>query len=110
MKKIDRTHLERKSDKYSVEDWLDKDNWESLIPLEIEDKVGKEKVCFQDGNFTLTKQLDFTRGKDSQKLSICKNTKLEITSTFFVNKEHKLYIDATEDENCLARYINDSNE
>ena len=46
IKKIDRTHLEPKFDKYSVEDWLDKDNWESLIPLEIEDEMGKKKfVC-----------------------------------------------------------------
>ena len=72
-------------------------------------KWEKEKICLQDGNFTLTKQLDFTGGKDSEAEYMQKHETGD-NEYIFVNKEHKLYIDATEDENCLARYINDSNE
>ena len=109
MKKIDRMHLERKFDKYSVEDWLDKDNWEGLIPLEIEDEVGKGKGLIARRKFEVNDTIGFYRGKRLTEAEYMKKHQVGENEYIFVNKENKLYIDATEDENCLARYINDSN-
>ena len=109
MKRIDRMHLERKFDNYSVEDWLDKDNWEGLIPLEIEDEVGKGKGLIARRKFQVNETIGFYRGKRLTEAEYMKKHQVGDNEYIFVNKENKLYIDATEDENCLARYINDSN-
>ena len=109
MKRIDRMHLRRKFDNYSVEEWLDKDNWEGLIPLEIEDEVGKGKGLIARRKFEVNDTIVFYRGKRLTEAEYMKKHQVGDNEYIFVNKENKLYIDATEDENCLARYINDSN-
>ena len=109
MKKLDRKHLQRKFDNYSVEDWLEKDDWEGLIPLEIEDEVGKGKGLIARRKFEVNDTIGFYRGKRLTEAEYMKKHQDGDNEYIFVNKENKLYIDATEDKNCLARYINDSN-
>ena len=102
--------MKRKFDKYSVEDWLDKDNWETLIPLEIKDEVGKGKGFVARRKFHVNETIGFYRGKRLTEAEYMQKHDIGKNEYIFVNKEQKLYIDATEDKNCLARYINDSNE
>ena len=92
-----------------MDDWLDKDNWESLIPLEMKDQVGKGKGLVARRKFHVNKTIGFYSGKRPTEAECMQKHEIGKKEYIFVNKEQKLYIDATEDENCLARYINDSN-
>ena len=61
MSKLTREHLSRKFGNYDKEQWINKDNWDHFLPLEISKKKGRGLVSkreFKKGDFLL-----FYRGK-----------------------------------------------
>ena len=73
-------------------------------------KWRKGKGLVARRKFHVNETIGFYRAKRLTEAEYMQKHEIGKNEYIFVNKEQKLYIDATEDENCLARYINDSNE
>ena len=105
MKSLKRSHLQRRFEKYDLDDWTYRDKEEDFEVKLINNEKGEglfAKTDFLKNDFLL-----FYRGKRLTKEEYFETMKEDRNEYVFAITTEKIFIDGSDERSGLARFIND---